>query len=161
MDAPIEPRKRGFLGLRDDVGRPLLDDPPLFDEDDSIGRLMTPHYVAVREDWTVQAVLDYIRANGQDSETLNVIYVVDEHGQLIDDVRIREVRFALEVETLERLPVAEVLTQRVAARRVLVELDRAGQSIGHRLHLDHGPLGGRDRAEHAVAQRPVRAGPTG
>jgi magnesium transporter len=56
----------------------------------SIGRLMTPHYVAVREDWTVQAVLDYIRANGQDSETLNVIYVIDEHGQLIDDVRIRE-----------------------------------------------------------------------
>jgi len=56
----------------------------------SIGRLMTPHYVAVREDWTVQAVLDYIRANGQDSETLNVIYVVDEHGLLIDDIRIRE-----------------------------------------------------------------------
>jgi magnesium transporter len=56
----------------------------------SIGRLMTPHYVAVREDWTVQAVLDYIRTNGQDSETLNVIYVVDEHGLLIDDVRIRE-----------------------------------------------------------------------
>jgi magnesium transporter len=56
----------------------------------SIGRLMTPHYVAVREDWTVQAVLDYIRTNGQDSETLNVIYVVDEHSLLIDDVRIRE-----------------------------------------------------------------------
>lgn len=56
----------------------------------SIGRLMTPHYVAVREDWTVQAVLDYVRANGQDSETLNVIYVADEHGLLIDDVRIRE-----------------------------------------------------------------------
>jgi magnesium transporter len=56
----------------------------------SIGRLMTPHYVAVREDWTVQAVLDYIRANGQDSETLNVIYVADENGLLIDDVRIRE-----------------------------------------------------------------------
>jgi magnesium transporter len=56
----------------------------------SIGRLMTPHYVAVREDWTVQAVLDYVRTHGQDSETLNVIYVVDEHGLLIDDIRIRE-----------------------------------------------------------------------
>jgi len=31
-----------------------------------------------------------VRAHGQDSETLNVIYVVDEHGMLIDDVRIRE-----------------------------------------------------------------------
>ena len=56
----------------------------------SIGRLMTPHYVAVRETWTVREVLDYVRAHGQDSETLNVIYVVDEQGLLIDDVRIRE-----------------------------------------------------------------------
>jgi magnesium transporter len=38
----------------------------------------------------VQEVLDYIRAYGQDSETLNVIYVVDEQGRLIDDIRIRE-----------------------------------------------------------------------
>jgi magnesium transporter len=56
----------------------------------SVGRLMTPDYVAVREDWTIQQVLDYVRAHGQDSETLNVIYVVDPNGVLIDDVRIRE-----------------------------------------------------------------------
>ena len=60
----------------------------------SVGRLMTPHYVAVREDWTVREVLDYIRAHGQDSETLNVIYVVDEQGLLIDDIRIRELLLA-------------------------------------------------------------------
>jgi magnesium transporter len=56
----------------------------------TVGRLMTPHYVAVREDWTVQQVLDYVREHGQDSETLNVIYVVDAAGVLIDDIRIRE-----------------------------------------------------------------------
>ncbi len=56
----------------------------------SVGRLMTPHYVAIREHWTVRDVLDYVRAHGQDSETLNVIYVVDDHGLLIDDIRIRE-----------------------------------------------------------------------
>jgi magnesium transporter len=56
----------------------------------SVGRLMTPHYVAVREPWTVREVLDYVRMHGQDSETLNVIYVVDEKGLLIDDIRIRE-----------------------------------------------------------------------
>jgi magnesium transporter len=58
--------------------------------EDSVGRLMTPDFIAVREDWIVQEVLDYIRAYGQDSETLNVIYVVDDHGKLIDDVRMRE-----------------------------------------------------------------------
>jgi magnesium transporter len=58
--------------------------------ENSIGRLMTPHYVSVREQWTVREVLDYIRTHGQDSETLNVVYVVDEQGLLIDDIRIRE-----------------------------------------------------------------------
>jgi len=58
--------------------------------EDSIGRLMTPHYVAVREHWTIKEVLDYIRTHGRDSETLNHIYVIDEHGLLIDDIRIRE-----------------------------------------------------------------------
>src|SRR5713101_9630573 len=56
----------------------------------SVGRLMTPDFIAVREDWSVQEVLDYVREHGQDSETLNVIYVVDERGKLIDDVRMRE-----------------------------------------------------------------------
>jgi magnesium transporter len=58
--------------------------------EDSVGRLMTPDFIAVREDWTVQQVLDYIREHGQDSETLNVIYVVDDQGKLIDDLRMRE-----------------------------------------------------------------------
>ena len=55
---------------------------------------MTPQYVAVREHWTVREVLDYIREHGQDSETLNVVYVVDEQGLLIDDIRIRELLLA-------------------------------------------------------------------
>ncbi|MDQ3586285.1 MAG: magnesium transporter, partial [Acidobacteriota bacterium] len=56
----------------------------------SIGRLMTPDYVRVREHWTVQQVLDHVRKHGQNSETLSMIYVVDERGVLVDDVRIRE-----------------------------------------------------------------------
>ena len=51
---------------------------------------MTPDFVAVHEDWTVRDVLDYVREHGQDRETLNVIYVVDDRGKLIDDLRIRE-----------------------------------------------------------------------
>src|SRR3954453_16240498 len=58
--------------------------------EDSVGRLMTPDFIAVHEDWTVQQVLDYVREHGRDSETLNFVYVVDERGKLIDDVRMRE-----------------------------------------------------------------------
>ena len=56
----------------------------------SVGRLMTPDLVAVDAGSTVKEVLSYIREHGQDSETLNVIYVVDDRGKLVDDIRIRE-----------------------------------------------------------------------
>ncbi len=56
----------------------------------SVGRLMTPDLIAVDAHWTIKETLDYVRENGRDSETLNVIYVVDDRGKLIDDLRIRE-----------------------------------------------------------------------
>lgn len=61
--------------------------------ENSVGRLMTPDYIAVRPHWTVRQVLDYIREHGQDSETLNLIYVINAQGVLIDDIRMR--RFLL------------------------------------------------------------------
>jgi magnesium transporter len=59
--------------------------------ENSVGRLMTPDYIAVKQDWTVSETLEYIRKNGEDKETLNVIYVIDDKGKLIDDIRIREI----------------------------------------------------------------------
>jgi magnesium transporter len=76
----------------------------------SVGRLMTPHYIAVRPYWTVQDVLDYVRRHGQDSETLNLVYVVDEHGVLIDDIRMR--RFLL---TDPRRRVTDLMDRRFTA----------------------------------------------
>ena len=67
------------------IARTLLNYP-----EDSVGRLMTPDFVSIRDDWTIQRALDHIRKVGQDSETLNVVYVLDDFGKLIDDVRIRE-----------------------------------------------------------------------
>ncbi|MFB6454504.1 magnesium transporter [Chitinophaga sp. Hz27] len=59
-------------------------------KENSVGRIMTPDYIAVREEWTVKEVLNYIREHGKDSETIDVIYVIDSHGHLLDDFRIRE-----------------------------------------------------------------------
>jgi magnesium transporter len=61
---------------------------------DSVGRLMTPDYVAVQREWTVKHVLDHVRTHGKDSETLNVIYVVDDEHRLIADLRIRFILLA-------------------------------------------------------------------
>jgi len=58
--------------------------------EDSVGRLMTPDYIAVKANWTVSESINYIRKNGKDSETLNIIFIVDDKGNLIDDLKIRE-----------------------------------------------------------------------
>lgn len=62
--------------------------------EDSVGRLMTPDYIAVQVDWTVQEVLEHIREVGKDSETIDVIYVVTDKGEFVDDIRIREILLA-------------------------------------------------------------------
>jgi magnesium transporter len=58
--------------------------------ENSVGRLMTPDYVYVYETNTVQRVLETVRRVGKNSETIDVIYVINEKGELLDDIRIRE-----------------------------------------------------------------------
>jgi magnesium transporter len=59
--------------------------------ENSVGRLMTPDYISVMENMTVNQVLSYIRRHGRDSETMNMVYVVDAKGKLIDDINIRQI----------------------------------------------------------------------
>ncbi len=59
--------------------------------ENSVGRLMTPDYIAVKPEWSINETLQHIREYGKDSETLNIIYVIDEKGKLIDDIRIRDI----------------------------------------------------------------------
>lgn len=58
--------------------------------ENSVGRLMTPDYVYVYEYNTVEQVLNTIRTKGKNSETIDVIYVLNQDGELLDDIRIRE-----------------------------------------------------------------------
>jgi len=60
----------------------------------SIGRLMTPEYVAIKPYFTVEQALEHIRKFGRDSETLDIIYIIDDSWKLIDDVRIKEIILA-------------------------------------------------------------------
>jgi len=60
----------------------------------SVGRLMTPDYIAVQVDWTVAEVLAHIRQVGKEMETIDVIYVVTDKGEFVDDIRIRDIILA-------------------------------------------------------------------
>jgi magnesium transporter len=54
----------------------------------SVGRYMTPDYVAIRPEMTAAQALEHIRKVGRGMETLNVIYILDENGKLLEDVRL-------------------------------------------------------------------------
>jgi magnesium transporter len=62
--------------------------------EDSVGRLMTPDYVYVYLHNTISQVYETIRKTAKSSETIDVIYVIDQSGLLIDDIRIRDIILA-------------------------------------------------------------------
>lgn len=89
---PKEQRK-GLLKLLSPEERNLADSLLQYPKE-SIGRLMTPNLISVKPDWSIEQTLAHIRKHGTNSETLNVIYVIDEANHLIDDLRIKEILLA-------------------------------------------------------------------
>lgn len=111
--------------------------------ENSVGRLMTPDYIAIKPTYTIQQTLDYIREHGKNKETLNIVYVLDDRGKLIDDVKIKEFLLApldqtvsdLMDENFVALHVSDDQETAVEAfkkydRVALPVVDRAGILIG-------------------------------
>ncbi len=71
--------------------------------EDSIGRLMTPDYVYVYPFNTIEQVLHTIRKVAKNTETIDVIYVVNRKGELLDDLRIRDIILASPDTRIEQL----------------------------------------------------------
>lgn len=62
--------------------------------EESVGRLMTPDCVALRPSWSIERAISEIREQGQDSETVNRVYVTDRAGKLLDSIRLRQMILA-------------------------------------------------------------------
>ena len=90
--------------------------------EDSVGRLMIPDYVYVYEYNTVAEVFDIIRKFARSTETIDVIYVIDEHGQLIDDLRIKEFILAAPDKKVN-----ELMDERVISLNVNDDQEHANQ----------------------------------
>lgn len=71
--------------------------------EESVGRLMTPDYVAVRPHWTISRALDHIRTMGKGSETISVIYVIDEDWHLLDALEIQLFILANPNDTVDKI----------------------------------------------------------
>jgi len=80
------------------IARQLLNYP-----EESIGRLMTPEYMAIKPDWPISDVFSHIRKVGEGKETINVLYVIDDSSKLIDEVSLETLVMAEPDETVADL----------------------------------------------------------
>ncbi len=92
--------------------------------ENSVGRLMTPDYIAVKPSYSIQETLDYIREHGQNKETLNIVYVVDEKGKLIDDIKIKDFLLAPLDQT-----VSDLMTDNFVALHVFDDQETAVEAF--------------------------------
>jgi magnesium transporter len=90
--------------------------------EDSVGRLMTPDYVYVYAHNTAAEVLATVRRYARGSETIDVLYVINEHGEFVDDIRIRDIILA---EPTKR--VDELIDGRVVVLNVNDDQEHASQ----------------------------------
>ena len=56
--------------------------------EDTAGRYMTPRYVTIQPEMTAAEALEHIRRTGRGKETVNVVYIVDQRGRLVEDIRL-------------------------------------------------------------------------
>jgi magnesium transporter len=92
---------------------------------DSVGRLMTPDYVKVKEHWTVKQSLEHIRKFGRDAETINILYVVDEEERLIGEVHLRKLVLA---EPSQKI--SEIMEKDFVAIEVYQDQEEAAKMMG-------------------------------
>jgi magnesium transporter len=78
--------------------------------EESVGRLMTPDYVAVRRHWTVAEALNHIRVKGQKAETISTIYVVENRWQFVDAIPLERIVLAQPETSIEDLLTREGVT---------------------------------------------------
>ena len=106
-ELPSDITKKIFslMGEKDlNITRQLLGYP-----EDSIGRIMTPEYIDVLPDYTVRQTLEYIRKYGKDSETFEVIYVVQKDDTLIGYILLKDLLFASQDDKIEDLMHTDII----------------------------------------------------
>ncbi|MDQ2070459.1 magnesium transporter [Natronospira bacteriovora] len=94
--------------------------------EESVGRLMTPHFVAVRPEWSIAQAMAHIREQSEEGETVNVIYVTDDNEQLLDMIELKRFILGKPEEKVERIMDDDVVSVTVTDDR-----EEAVQKIQH------------------------------
>ncbi|MBF2051709.1 MAG: magnesium transporter [Elainella sp. C42_A2020_010] len=73
------------------------------------GRIMTPEYISLKEDWTVSQALERIRQLANNSETIYYLYVTDAARRLTGILSLRGLVVAQPEQTIGEIMVREVV----------------------------------------------------
>lgn len=70
---------------------------------DSVGRLMTPDFVAVKSNWTVEQVISHIRNIGSKVEYIDTLFVIDVNGKFEYEITIKDLLLQDLNDNIEKL----------------------------------------------------------
>src|SRR5262249_1960516 len=72
---------------------------------------MTPSYISLRPNMTAREALEHVRRVGRGKETLNILYVMDDTGKLVKEIRLGSLVLAdpdTSVSALEDRPLVAI-----------------------------------------------------
>lgn len=117
-ELPAEVTKRALSQLKPEelrAARKLLGYP-----EDSAGRFMTPEYLSLTPGLTAAESLERVRSQGKGVETLNVLFITDERGVLLADLRLGELVMASPEQKVGELPSRQLVALPATASRAEV-----------------------------------------
>ncbi|MDH7577299.1 MAG: magnesium transporter [Bacillota bacterium] len=92
--------------------------------EDTAGGIMTTEYVAIRQDITVGRAIEVLRETAPDAETIYYVYVINERGQLVGVISLRE----LIVASLETR-IEQIMHRKVISVSVLADQEEVARVI--------------------------------
>ena len=81
-------------------------------EADTAGRIMTPEYIALKEQWTIFRALEYLRSRADVSETIYYLYVTDAARRLTGILSLRHLVTGQPEQTIGDLMTRDVISVR-------------------------------------------------
>jgi len=72
-------------------------------QEDSIGRLMSTTYIALKEHFTIKQSIEYIQKYGVDHDALNLIYIINKEAKLVGETPLRKLLLAAPGQTISDL----------------------------------------------------------
>ncbi|MDD2599964.1 MAG: magnesium transporter [Kiritimatiellae bacterium] len=116
LPAHVTQRLLGLLSDRDRKEALTLLSYP----ENSVGRLITNRFVTASPEWSCEHALQHIRSTGTDSETIAMVYIIDDQGRLVDDVALRTMILAQ-----PSTPVSKLMDGRFVALHSLQDQEEA------------------------------------